>query len=84
MRCQKIICNIKIFLIIGLTFIFLSTIDIAPDTPILFVSITSIIIPLIRCLWRSILKEETLMNKQKNIVPLGTKHKKLKNDKKIA
>lgn len=62
----KCIYYLKLILIVALTTIFFSSVEIAPDRPLFFIILAFVLICSIHKLWRSALHDETILKKRKN------------------
>lgn len=61
----KLAYSIKLFLIMAFSTLFLASVETAPDRPFLFAAVAAACIAGIHFLWRSALRDEKAMDKQR-------------------
>lgn len=65
MMSFKFVYFIKLLLIVTLSAVLLASTGALPDQPLLFLAVAAVCTVLIRSLWKSALKDEEKMNRQK-------------------
>lgn len=73
MKRLRLFYNIKLYFIVALAIIFIGSVEVAPEQPLLFGTLTLTFFCCIRFLWRSLLKDEQRI--KSNRVRLNLKEK---------